>query len=100
MKIEISTDAGAILRPITLKLSSPIGNQIESLPNTPFKYYTDAIIGLCFHQMSDFKFVQPHEKLFAENAYKALNPYTELYRKSAPRVQAIMKPSLEKKSSG
>ena len=96
MRIEISTDTGAILRPVAIKLGSPTLNQAESLPQTPFKYYTDAIIGLCFHQMSDFKFVEPSEKLFAENAYKALNPYTELYRKSAPRVQSIMKPRPEK----
>ncbi len=96
MRIEISTDTGSILRPIALRLGAPTAAQADALPHAPFKYYTDAIIGLCFHQMTDFKFVDPNDKLFAENAYKALNPYTELYRKSAPRVQSILKSQKEK----
>lgn len=91
MAIEISTDSGAVLRPTLLKISMPNPNQFTGIPQTPFKYYTDAIIGVCFHKMSDFKSLDPQQKKFAENAYNTLNPYVELFRKSAPRIHAITK---------
>lgn len=91
MGIEISTDSGAVLRPTSLKVSTPNPNHFGAVPHTPFKYYTDAIIGICFHKMTDFKALDPSQKKFAEAAYNTLNPYVELFRKSAPRVHSISK---------
>ena len=95
MGIEIATDAGtdtgSVLRPLSLQLNSSHANASSTLTHPPFKYYTDAIIGLCYHKLTDFKFVDSQEKLFIENAYLTLNPYIELFRKSAPRVQSLTK---------
>ena len=92
MGIEISTDSGSVLHPVALKLTSQKSVDIsDSTPQTPFKYYTDAIVGLSYHKLTDFKFVEPIEKSFVESAYNTLNPYIELFRKSAPRVQSITK---------
>ena len=91
MNVLISTDAGSVLHPTSLKLSSLTPSKLNSVPHAPFKYYTDAIIGLCYHKMNDFKKLTSEELLFTQNAYAALNPYIELFRKSAPRVQAIAK---------
>ncbi|OFZ31162.1 MAG: hypothetical protein A2622_00750 [Bdellovibrionales bacterium RIFCSPHIGHO2_01_FULL_40_29] len=96
MTLEISTDTGSVLRPIEIKLSSAKPTHPESAPNAPFKYYTDAIIGLCYHKLTDFKFVEPSQKSFVEAAYQELNPYVELYRKSMPRVQSMTKVKPEK----
>lgn len=97
MGITISTDTGSILRPTSLTFSCPKAARLESLPHAPFKYYTDAIIGLSFHKMTDFKHCEATDTSFAQSAYAALNPYVELYRKSAPRIQSLTKTALTQK---
>lgn len=89
MAIEILTDTGSVLRPVSMKLSVPSPTATNAIPHTPFKYYTDAILGLCYHKMTDFKYAETSLKAFTETAYNSLNPYIELYRKSSPRVQSI-----------
>lgn len=96
MGIEISTDSGSVLHPVALKLTSKKLDKFESSPSAPFKYFTDAILGLSYHKLTDFKFVESSEKPFVENAYSTLNPYIELFRKSAPRVQSVSKSNSEK----
>ena len=95
MRIEISTDAGSVLHPVAIKLNSQKPHETGLAPHAPFKYYTDAILGLSYHKLTDFKFADPTEKPFIESAYNTLNPYIELFRKSAPRVQSITKSHLE-----
>ncbi len=95
MNLIIATESGAVLRPVALKILPQKTSRLETLPHTPFKYYTDAIIGLCFHKMTDFKNLDPSEVAFSQNAYASLNPYVELYRKSSPRVQSITKVNSE-----
>lgn len=91
MGLEISTESGSVLRPTHLKVSTSNPNQFGALPQTPFKYYTDAIIGICYHKMTDFKALDASQKKFAEAAYNTLNPYAELFRKSSPRMQSLKK---------
>ena len=96
MGIEISTDSGSVLHPVALKLTSQKSTETsDSMSHVPFKYYTDVIVGLSYHKLTDFKFAEPIEKSFVESAYNTLNPYIELFRKSAPRVQSITKTHLE-----
>lgn len=89
MNLVIATEAGSVLHPVALRLLPVKTSRSEALPQTPFKYYTDAIIGLCFHKMTDFKNLEASEVSFSQSAYASLNPYIELFRKSAPRVQSI-----------
>ncbi|MBC7465821.1 MAG: hypothetical protein H7256_07500 [Bdellovibrio sp.] len=91
MGLEISTESGAVLRPTSLKVSVPSPGHISAVPQTPFKYYTDAIIGISFHKMTDFKHLDSTQKKFAENAYTTLNPYVELFKKSSVRMNSIAK---------
>lgn len=98
MALTITAEKGCVLRPITVKVShQPPSPSIEASHHAPFKYYTDAIIGLCYHKMTDFKHSQADGNHFTENAYRSLNPYLELFRKSSPRVQALGKPKPEQK---
>ncbi|MBC7421280.1 MAG: hypothetical protein H7328_11180 [Bdellovibrio sp.] len=94
MGIEIKTAAGSILKPQQMHFwdlsSSNVPAQIKNLkPQAPFKYHTDAILGLCYHKMTDYKFLSAEERQFATQAYRSFDPYTELYQKSAPRVRSL-----------
>lgn len=94
MAIEIKTQHGAVLKPTDLHFwnmhSEHNPKHLQNLvPNTPFKFYTDAILGLCYHRMTDFAHLSAEHKHFAEKAYRAFDPYTELFHKSAPRVRAL-----------
>lgn len=96
--IEIKTRAGAILKPKEINFWGSTTTQkpahlTNMTPQTPFKYYTDAILGLCYHKMNDFKFLPPEEKRFAAEAYRSLDTYTELFNKSAPRIRSLRKNS-------
>ena len=100
MGIEIKTKSGSILRPHQIHfwdLNCPATHSAipkhftGTTPHHPFKYFTDAILGLCYHRMNDFKFLAPEDKKFATQAYNAFDPYSTLFTKSAPRVKALRK---------
>ena len=94
MVIEIKTHSGAVLKPHEIHFWDPTGKNnpkhLQDLhPNSPFKFFTDAILGLCYHKMIDYKSMTAEQKNFSEKAYRSLDPYTELYHKSAPRVKSL-----------
>lgn len=100
MGIEIKTKSGSILRPHQIQfwdLNCPATHSTipkhftGATPHHPFKYFTDAILGLCYHRMNDFKFLTPVDKKFALQAYNAFDPYSTLFTKSAPRIKALRK---------
>jgi len=91
MGLEISTESGSVLRPTSLTVSIANSTMFGQVPHKPFKYYTDALIGVCFHKMSSFAQLDPSQKKFADAAYATLNPYVELFKKSAVRVQSVTK---------
>lgn len=98
MGIEIKTKHGAILKPHHIQFwdlkcpatHSAIPKHFSGhTPQHPFKYFTDAILGLCYHRMNDFKFLTPEDKKFATQAYHSFDPYSTLFSKSAQRVKAL-----------
>ena len=94
MVIEIKTHSGAVLKPNEIHFWDPTSKNnpkhLQDLhPNSPFKFFTDAILGLCYQKMTDYKSMTPEQKSFSEKAYRSLDPYTELYYKSAPRVKSL-----------
>lgn len=101
MLIEIKTKAGSVLRPDSLHFwdlnSQNNPKHLHNLvPNTPFKFFTDAILGFCYHKMTDYKFLNAEQKSFAEKAYRSFDPYTELFHKSAPRIRSLRHKKVEK----
>lgn len=100
MGIEIKTKSGVVLKPQQLQfwdfnsaaLPHDLPTQFTNMtPQNPFKYFTDAILGICYHKMNDFKFLNPEEKRFVVQAYRSLDSYSELFTKSAPRVKSLRK---------
>lgn len=102
MFVEIKTQKGPVLKPQSLhfwdltnkKNPQHLNNLV---PDAPFKYLTDAILGLCYHKMTDYKYLNPEQKKFAEKAYLCFDPYTELFNKSAPRVNSLRTKNLAQK---
>lgn len=102
MAIEIKTNSGAILKPHEIHFwdfsdkNNP--KHLHNLhPNSPFKFFTDAILGLCYHKMTDYKSLTTEQKNFSEKAYRSLDPYTELFHKSAPRIKSLRSRNLNQK---
>lgn len=99
MAIEIKTQSGPVLKPHEIHFwDSTSKNNPKHLhdlqPSSPFKFFTDAILGLCYQKMTDYKSVSPEQKTFSETAYRSLDPYTELYFKSAPRIKSLRSKNL------
>lgn len=94
MVIEIKTQPGAVLKPYEIHFwdlnSQHNPKHLQNLsPGSPFKFYTDAILALCYQKMTDYKSMSPVQKNFSENAYRTFDPYTALMHKSAPRVKSL-----------
>lgn len=99
MVIDIKTKSGSVLKPHEIHFwdfATPNNPKHlhNFLPNAPFKFYTDAILGLCYHKMTDYRHLSPEQRVFSEKAYRSFDPYTELFQKSAPRVKALRKKDL------
>lgn len=102
LAIEIKTKAGAILKPHEIHFWELQSKQLphhlkNSHPDAPFKFYTDAILALCFHKMTDYAHLAPEQKDFAQKSYQYFDHYTELFQKSAPRVKSLSTASLQQK---
>ena len=92
--IEIKTSTGPILKPqevcvweINSKNSPSHIQKTEA--QAPLKYFTDAVLALCFHKMTDFKHVHEADKEHVASAYANFDHYTELYNKSHSRVKSL-----------
>lgn len=94
MAIEIKTHKGPVLKPFEVHFwdlnSKAKPKHLHNMaPHTPFKFYTDAILALCYHKMTDYKSLTSEQKHFSEKAYRSFDPYTELFQKSAPRIKSL-----------
>lgn len=102
MLIEIKTQAAPILKPEQIHFwdlsSAHNPKHLHNLsPNTPFKFFTDAILVFCYQKMTDYNTLPAEQKSFSEKSYLLFDPYTELFNKSAPRIRSLRSPSLTQK---
>lgn len=100
MAVEIKTQKGAVLKPTEIHFwdlnDKKHPKHLNDLtPNSPFKFFTDAILALCYHKMTDYKFAPTEKKNFFEKAYRSFDPYSELYQKSSPRVKSLKTKDME-----
>ena len=90
MGYEIKTANGPVLKPTEIKIWDQNSRFSEFTPQAPFKYMNDALIGLTFQKMSGFKNLTFTDRVFAEQSLKALEPYFELYQKSATKLKSVI----------
>ena len=94
LAIEIKTTSGSVLKPNELHFwelnhKNTPKHLKNTQPHSPFKFYTDAIIAVCFHKMTDYKHLSPNQADFVHHAYNTFDHYTELFNKSSPRVKSL-----------
>lgn len=94
LAVEIKTSTGSVLKPSEIHFwdiqSSQAPAHVKKLEaHSPFKFYTDAILALCFHKLTKFKYVNAEQHDFADKSYHFFDHYTELFNKSAPRVKSL-----------
>jgi len=97
--VEIKTSTGAVLKPHEVYFwDVSAKRQPKHLhhmtPGTPFKFFTDAILTACYHKMTDYRHLSVDQKELCEKAYNTFDAYTELFKKSAPRVKSLGKKNL------
>jgi len=95
MGYEIHTTKGPVLKPEKFSLWDQNSHFSDFTPQPPFRYMNDAIFGLAFHQFHQFKGLSFPDKTFAEQAFKALDPYAELYQKSSQHLKPLFKNSVQ-----
>lgn len=94
--IEIKTQKGPVLKPHEMQIwdlkSENIPSHFKnSNSQKPLKYFTDALLAICFYKMNDFQNLDEKQKKLADEAYYNLNPYSELFKKSSDRLKTIQK---------
>lgn len=99
MGFEIQTEAGPVLKPVGFQVWDKSSHFSEYIPQAPFKFLTDALLGLSFQKMTDFKHLDSVEKIFAEQAYKSLEPYHQLFKNSSVGIKSIRKNENPRKNS-
>ena len=99
LAVEIKTTSGSVLKPSEIQFwdihSEKAPLHVKKLEaHAPFKFYTDAILALCFHKLTDYKHVTSDHKEFAEKSYHFFDHYSELYNKSSARVKSLAQKNL------
>jgi hypothetical protein len=102
MAIEIKTTSGSVLKPHELHFwelnnKNTPKHLKDTVPQSPFKFYTDAILASCFHKVTDYKHVSAENKEFVQKVYQNFDHYTELYNKSNPRVKSLARATIPQK---
>lgn len=92
MGYEIKTASGPVLKPTEIKIWDQSSRFSEFTPQAPLKYMNDALIGLTFQKMNGFKNLTFTDRVFAEQSLKALDPYFEIYQKSAANLKPLKSP--------
>lgn len=93
--IDISVEPGAFLRPTDLHLWTQESKFTEFPPQKPFKYMSDALLGLSVVRLNSYLKSPLHTtKLnyhFCDEAWKALDPHFEIFNRTQQRVIAFRK---------
>lgn len=91
MGYEIQTEVGPVLKPVGFTVWDKSSHFSEYIPQAPFKFLTDALLGLAFHKMTEFKYLDSIEKVFSDQAYKSLDPYPQLFKNSSVGMKSLKK---------
>ncbi|MBO9665614.1 MAG: hypothetical protein J7501_02225 [Bdellovibrio sp.] len=90
---DVSMDKGATLKPLKVQFWSQESNFKKFAPTAPFKYMSDALVGLSLVKLNSYiksPLATPHlDYSFAVEAWKALDPHVELYERSQKRVRSL-----------
>ena len=89
MGYEIKMTTGSYFKPTTIQLWDQSSRFSEFTPHSPFKYMNDALVGIGLYKLNSYKNLPFSERTFAEQCFKTIDPYTQLYKSSAARLKEI-----------
>ena len=89
MGYEIKMNAGSYFKPTAIKIWDQTSRFSEFTPQPPFKYMNDALVGIGLHKMNQYKNLPFSERTFAEQCFKAVDPYSQLYKNSNNRLKEV-----------
>ncbi|WP_413568147.1 hypothetical protein ACLWBD_10555 [Bdellovibrio sp. HCB117] len=90
---DVTMEKGATWRPLKVQFWNQEESYKKFSPTAPFKYHADALTGLSLVKLNHYiksPVATPHlDYSFAVEAWKALDPHSELYERSQKRVRAL-----------
>lgn len=89
MGYEIKMNAGSYFKPTAIKIWDQTSRFSEFTPQAPFKYMNDALVGIGLQKMNQYKNLPFSERTFAEQCFKAVDPYAQLYKNSNNRLKEV-----------
>jgi hypothetical protein len=93
MGFEIKTSPGAAPTPSQFIPWNKEAATSEYTPTSTLKYMNDALIGMNFHVLSQFKYASKSDQQFITNYLKSIDPYYEIYANASARLAEINKKS-------
>ncbi len=98
MGFEIKTNPGAVHTPSQFNCWNKDNDSAEYTPTSTLKYMNDALIGMNFHVLNQFKQASSSDQQFVSQYLKNIDPYFEIYANSSKRLAEInKKSSIQKK---
>ncbi len=99
MGFEIKTTSGSVPTPTQfIPWNKEADYSAEYTPTTTLKYMNDALIGMNFHVLSQFKATSKTDQQFITQFLTSTDPYFEIYANSSKRLTEINKKSSIHKS--
>lgn len=90
---DVTMDKGSTWKPLKVQFWSQEENYKKFKPSEPFKYMADAVAGLSLIKLNHYiksPVATPNmDYNFAVDAWKALDPHSELYERSEHRIRAL-----------
>lgn len=90
---DVTMDKGSTWKPLKVQFWNQESSYEKFKASAPFKYHSDALVGLSLIKLNHYiksPVATPHlDYNFATEAWKSLDPHTELYERSLPRVRAL-----------
>ncbi len=91
MGFEIKMASGPISTPTQFIPWNKKTDSSDYTPTTTLKYMNDALIGMNYHVLNQFKHLSNTDTQFIKNYLKNIDPYFEIYAKSSLRLKDVYK---------
>lgn len=89
MGFEIKTAKGSVNTPIQFIPWKQEPDSAEHTPTSTLKYMNDALIGMNYHFMNQFRNLPQADAQFITHYLKNIDPYYEIYANSAARLNEV-----------
>ncbi len=89
MGFEITTIAGSVLKPTQFSVWDQNSRFSEFLPQAPLNYFNDVLVGLQFHKMFNYVYLNENDRPQVDQLIKEICPYYSLFLNSSKKLSRI-----------